>query len=101
MRILIVGVGFSKGGTSVVVKNICPILMKKHDVTILTNDKDPLDIKCNKLIQLKSKSFPISQYGYMPELRNMIKNRELDNYDVIHIFDYPQFGADYLTLKKK
>jgi len=100
MKILIVVVGLSRGGTSVVVKNICPILMQKHEVTILTNDERILEIKCNKLIQLKSKSFPIKQYGYMPELKKILKSNELNEYDVIHIFDYPQFGADYLTIKK-
>ena len=69
MRILIITSNLTKGGSPIVIKNICPILMEKHHITIMTNDQNSLDIKCNKLIQLKSTDFPFIQYKYIPELK--------------------------------
>ena len=100
MRILIITSNLTKGGSPIVIKNICPILMEKHHITIMTNDQKSLDIKCNKLIQLKSTDFPFIQYKYIPELKKIVNQNKLKEFDIIHIFDYPHFGADYLTYKK-
>jgi len=88
----------TKAGTYTVLKNVCPILMKKHEITILTNTN--IDIDCHKLIQLKSWFFPLPKYSFMPGLITLVKSGKLDDYDVIHIFEYPLFATDYLTYKK-
>jgi len=74
--------------------------MEKHHVTILTN-QGKLDLKCNELIQLNSWKFPTPKYAFMPSLRNLVNSGKLDDYDVIHIFEYPLFVADFLTFKQK
>lgn len=99
MKIIFVAVALSAGGTATVLKNVVPILMKNHEITILTNDEGNIEFDCHKLIKLKS--IPIvSKYNYMPELMKMMKNDFFDQFDIIHIFEYTNFAADYLTFKK-
>jgi glycosyltransferase involved in cell wall biosynthesis len=101
LKILLVTNGIQqKSGTYTVLKNICPKLLENHEVTILTNQGD-VDIACTKLIQLDAKLLPFPQYFYQPKLKNLLKSGVLNDYDIIHIFEYPLFAADYLTIKKK
>lgn len=88
----------NKTGTYIVLKNIIPYLMKNHQVTILTNQCD-VDIKYNKLIQLKtSKIFP--QYYFMSDLNKLLHDDFFNDFDIIHAFEYPLHVTDFLTLKK-
>lgn len=89
-----------KSGTYTVLKNICPKLLKNHEVTILTNQGD-IDIECTKLIQIDAHFFPFPQYFYQPKLKNLVKSGVLNDYDIIHTFEYPLFTTDFLTIKKK
>ena len=89
-----------KSGTYTVLKNICPKLLENHEVTILTNQGD-VDIECTKLIQLDTQPLPFPQYFYQPKLKNLVKSGILNDYDIIHAFEYPLFVTDYLTIKKK
>lgn len=89
-----------KSGTYTVLKNICPRLLENHEVTILTNQGD-VDIECTKLIQLDAQFFPFPQYFYQSKLKNLVKSGIMNDYDIIHVFEYPLFVTDYLTIKKK
>jgi len=89
-----------KTGTYTVLKNICPKLLENHEVTILTNQGD-IDVKCTKLIQLNTNFLPFPQYFYESKLKNLVKSGFMNNYDIIHAFEYPLFATDYLTIKKK
>ncbi len=101
MKLLFVTNGLhQKTGTYTVLKNICPKLLKNHEVTILTNQGD-IDVECTKLIQLHAQSFPFPQYFYESKLKSLVKSGFLDNFDIVHAFEYPLFGTDYLTIKKK
>jgi glycosyltransferase involved in cell wall biosynthesis len=89
-----------KTGTYTVLKNICPKLLQNHEVTILTN-KGNIDVECTKLIQLNTSFLPFPQYFFESKLKNLVKSGFMDNYDIIHAFEYPLFATDYLTIKKK
>lgn len=89
-----------KAGTYTVLKNICPLLMKNHEVTILTNDSGEIDIECNNLIKLKSSNVLSSIYGYTPKLPNLINIGDLNKYDIIHLFEYTAFPTDCIVFKK-
>jgi glycosyltransferase involved in cell wall biosynthesis len=100
LKLLLVTNGIQqKSGTYTVLKNICPRLLKNHEITILTNNGD-VDIPCTKLIQLDSKIIPFPEYFYQPKLKNLMKSRFFDDYDIIHLFEYPLFTTDYITIKK-
>ncbi len=101
LKILFVTNGIQqKSGTYTVLKNICPKLLKNHELTILTNQGD-VDIECTKLIQLNTHFLPFPQYFYQPKLKSLIESNFFNNFDIIHIFEYPLFATDYLTIKKK
>ena len=101
MKLLFVTNGLhQKTGTYTVLKNICPKLLKNNEVTILTNQGD-IDVECTKLIQLNAQTFPFPQYFYESKLKNLVKSGFMDNFDIIHAFEYPLFATDYLTIKKK
>ena len=101
MKLLFVTNGLhQKTGTYTVLKNICPKLLENHEITILTNQGE-IDVECTKLIQLNTMSLPFPQYFYESELRNLIKSGFMDDFDIIHAFEYPLFATDYLTINKK
>ena len=101
MKLLFVTNGLhQKTGTYTVLKNICPKLLQNHEVTILTNQGD-IDVECTKLIQLKTNFLPFPQYFYESKLKNLVKSGFMDNFDIVHAFEYPLFATDYLTIKKK
>ncbi len=101
MKLLFVTNGLhQKTGTYTVLKNICPKLLQNHEVTILTNKGD-IDVECTKLIQLNTSFLPFPQYFFESKLKNLVKSGFMDNYDIIHAFEYPLFATDYLTIKKK
>jgi glycosyltransferase involved in cell wall biosynthesis len=78
---------------------VCPLLMKNHDVTLLTSDNTTRNVKCNTLLKLDSWSFP-PKYYYMPKLKKLIKDNFFDTFDIIQIHGFSSFPADYLLLKK-
>jgi len=101
MKLLFVTNGLhQKTGTYTVLKNICPKLLQNHEVTILTNQGD-IDVECTKLIQLNAQLLPFPQYFYQSKLKNLVKSGFMNDYDIIHVFEYPLFATDYLTIKKK
>ena len=79
---------------------VCPILMKKHEVTLLTSTHATRKIDCNKIIKLDSWNFP-QKYYYMPKLRSLLKNGFFEQFDIIQIHGFSSFAADYLFFKKK
>jgi len=100
LKILITSTGIQqKAGTYTVLKNISPILTKNHDVTILTNEGN-VDIECTTLIKLKLSPFPIPSYFNLPKFKKLISDGFLDQFDIVHSFEYPIFLTDYLTKKK-
>ena len=100
LKILITSTGIhQKAGTYTVLKNISPILSKNHDVTILTNESD-VDIECTKLIKLKLSPLPIPQYFNLPKFKKLVEDGFLDQFDIIHSFEYPIFLSDYLIKQK-
>ena len=102
MKILFVVTGLNtKTGTFEVVTNVSKILLHSHEVSILTDDKFDLDIPFTKIIKLKTKNYFLSQYRFMPDLKKLLSTNEFNNYDLIHIFEYPLYITDYLTIKKK
>jgi glycosyltransferase involved in cell wall biosynthesis len=102
MKILFVATGLStKTGTYEVVSNISEILLEKHEVSLLTDTEYNLDIPFTKIIKLKIKNFKFPQYRFMPDLKKLLVSREFDQYDLVHIFEYPLYITDYLTIKKK
>lgn len=101
MKILFVTNGLhQKTGTYTVLKNICPKLLKNHEVTIITNQGD-IDVKCTKLIQLQTNFLPFPQYFYESKLKDLVKSGFMNEFDIIHAFEYPLFATDYLTINKK
>ena len=100
MKILFTSTGIhQKAGTYTVLKNISPILSKNHDVTILTNEGN-VDIECTNLIKLESSFLPFPSYFNLPEFKKLVKNNFLEQFDIIHSFEYPIFLTDYLSRKK-
>jgi len=100
LKILFTSTGIhQKAGTYTVLKNISPILSKDHDVTILTNESN-VDIECTNLIKLESSSLPFPSYFNLPEFKKLVKNGFLEQFDIIHAFEYPIFLTDYLSKKK-
>ena len=78
---------------------VCPILMKDHEVTLLTSSKATRKIQCHNIITLDSWNFP-PKYYYMPKLNSLIKNNFFEKFDIIQIHGIGSFAADYLMLKK-
>ena len=73
---------------------------EKHEVSLLTDTNSNIEIPFTKIIKLKKKNFLLSQYRYMPNLKELVHQHEFDKFDIIHIFEYPLFVTDYLTIKK-
>jgi len=101
MNILFVVTGLdTKTGTFEVVSNVSKILLKKHEVSLLTDIKSNLNIPFTKVIKLNTRDFLFPGYRFMPDLKKLLDDHEFDNYDVIHIFEYPLYVTDFLTIKK-
>jgi len=101
MKILFIVTGLTtKTGTYEVVSNISKLLLEKHEVSLLTDTEYNLDIAFTKIIKLKIKNFKFPQYRFMPDLKKLLNTKEFDQYDLIHIFEYPLYITDYLTIKK-
>ncbi len=101
MKILFVATGLgTKTGTYEVVSNVSKILLQKHEVTLLTDIKSKIEIPFTEIIKLKTKNLLVPQYRYMPNLKKLVNEHEFDKFDIIHVFEYPLFVTDYLTLKK-
>lgn len=101
MKILFVVTGlYTKTGTYEVVSNVSKILLQKHEVSLLTDIKSNMEIPFTKIIKLKTRNYLLAQYRFMPDLKKLLKSNEFDHYDVIHIFEYPLYVTDYLTIKK-
>jgi len=101
MKILFVATGLeTKTGTYEVVSNVSRILLQKHEVSLLTDTKSDIDIPFTKIIKSKTKNYFLPQYRFMPDLKKLLDNHEFDQFDVIHVFEYPIFVTDYLTIKK-
>lgn len=100
MKILFVATGLNtKTGTYEVVSNVSKILLQKHEVSLLTDEKSDIDIPFTKIFKLKTiRLFP--QYRFMIGLNKLFHNDEFNQFDIIHIFEYPVFVTDYLTIKK-
>jgi len=101
MNILFVVTGlYTKTGTYEVVSNVSKILLQKHKVTLLTDSKSNIEIPFTKIIKINTMDFLLPQYRYMPDLKKLLQNHEFDLFDIIHIFEYPLYVTDYLTLNK-
>ena len=101
MKILFVVTGlYTKTGTYEVVRNTSKILLQKHEVSLLTDVKSNIEIPFTKIIKLKTMDFLLPQYRFMPDLKKLLEDREFDQYDIIHVFDYPLHVTDYLTRKR-
>lgn len=101
MKILFVVTGLdTKTGTYEVVSNVSKILLKNHEVSLLTDTKSNIEIPFTKIIKLKTKDFLLPQYRFMPDLKKLLHDHEFDQFDVIHVFEYPIHVTDYLTIKK-
>ncbi|MGI0058013.1 MAG: glycosyltransferase family 4 protein [Nitrosarchaeum sp.] len=101
MKILFVSTGLdTKAGTYEVVSNLSKILLQKHEVSLLTDTKSNIQIPFTKIIKLKTLDFLLPQYRLMPDLRKLLHDHEFDQFDIIHIFEYPLYVTDYLTIKK-
>jgi len=101
MKILFVVTGLdTKTGTFEVIRNISKILLQNHEVSILTDNKFDLNIPFTKIIKLNTTNYLLPQYRFMPDLKKLLVSNEFDNYDLIHIFEYPLYITDYLTIKK-
>jgi len=79
---------------------VCPILMKNHEVTLLTSSKATRKIDCNKTVKLESWGFP-QNYYYMPKLKSLVKNGFFNNFNIIQIHGFSSFATDYLFYRKK
>ena len=102
MKILFVATGLStKTGTYEVISNVSKILLEKHEVSLLTDTEYDSDIPFTKITKLRIKNFKFPQYRFMPDLKKLLVAKEFDHYDIIHIFEYPLYITDYLTIKKK
>ena len=101
LKILFVVTGlYTKTGTYEVVSNVSKILLQKHEVTLLTDTKSNMEIPFTKIIKVNTKDFILPQYRFMPDLKKLLHDGEFDQYDIIHIFEYPLYVTDYLTIKK-
>jgi glycosyltransferase involved in cell wall biosynthesis len=101
MKILFIVTGlYTQTGTYEVVSNVSKILLQNHDVTLLTDTKSNIEIPFTKIIKINTKDFFLPQYRFMPDLKKLLHDHEFDNYDIIHIFEYPLYVTDYLTIKK-
>jgi len=102
MKILFVVTGLNtKTGTYEVVSNVSKILLKNHEVSLLTDIKSNVDIQFTKIFKLKISNFLFPQYRFMPGLKKLIDDQLVNNFDIIHIFEYPLHITDYLTIKKE
>jgi len=101
MKILFVVTGLdTKTGTYEVVTNVSNILLQKHEVSLLTDTKYNKDIPFTKIFKLKTKDLLLPQYRFMPNLKKLFQNGEFEQFDIIHIFEYPLYVTDYITIKK-
>jgi len=102
MKILFVATGLdTKAGTYEVISNVSKILLQNHEVTLLTDIKYNMEIPFTKIIKLKTNNFLLPQYRFMPNLNKLLQNSISNQFDIIHIFEYPIYITDYLTVKKR
>jgi len=90
----------TEAGIGVWLKNVCSILKKNHDITLLTSSFPGVKIPCNSIIELPSWKFPNSLYRYMPKLKNLLKSGFFNNFDIIHLHGFSVFATDFILKHK-
>jgi glycosyltransferase involved in cell wall biosynthesis len=91
----------TEAGIGVWLSNVCPILEKNHELTLLTSDfPGGVPIQCKNILKLQTWKFPNSLYRYMPKLKDLLSQGFFDNYDIIHLNGFTVFPT-YFILKNR
>jgi glycosyltransferase involved in cell wall biosynthesis len=90
----------TEAGIGVWLSNVCPILEKNHELTLLTSDFPGVPISCKDVLKLQTWKFPNSLYRYMPKLKDLLAEGFFDNYDIIHLNGFSVFPT-YFILKNR
>lgn len=90
----------TEAGIGVWLRNVCPILEKNHELTLLTSNFPGVSISCNDIIQLQSWKFPNSLFRYMPKLKNFLVKGFFDKFDIIHLNGFSVYST-YFILKNR
>lgn len=90
----------TEAGIGVWLSNVCPILEKNHELTLLTSDFPGVPISCTDILKLHSWKFPNPLYRYMPKLKDLLAKGFFDNYDIIHLNGFSVYST-YFILKNR
>lgn len=90
----------TEAGIGVWLKNVCSILKKNHDITLLTSSFPGVEVPCNSIIELPSWKFPNSLYRYMPKLKNLLTSGFFNNFDIIHLHGFSVYATDFILKHK-
>jgi glycosyltransferase involved in cell wall biosynthesis len=91
----------TQAGMGVWLQNVCKILEKNHEITLLTSNLPGVKIFCNNTISLDSWNFPNPLYCYMPKLKNLLKSGFFNNFDVIHLHGFSIYATDFILKHAK
>ncbi len=91
----------TEAGIGVWLSNVCSILEKKHDLTLLTSNFSGVPISCKNKLELKTWKFPNPLYRYMPKLKNLLTKGFFDNYDIIHLNGFSVFPTYFILKNRK
>lgn len=91
----------TEAGIGVWLSNVCSILEKKHDLTLLTSNFPGVPISCKDKLELKTWKFPNPLFRYMPKLKNLLTKGFFDNYDIIHLNGFSVFPTYFILKNRK
>ena len=91
----------TEGGIGTWLSYVCPILDKKHDLTLLTSDFSGVEISCTNKIQFHAWKFPHSLFRYMPKLKNLLSEGFFDKFDIIHLNGFSVYPTYFILKNRK
>ena len=88
-------------GMGVWLQEICPILEKSHELTLLKSDRHEMNISCKKNVVLHTWKFPYELYRYMPGLKKLLHDGFFNNFDIIHLNSFSVYATDFILKNRK
>ena len=88
-------------GMGVWLQEMCPILEKSHELTLLKSDRQEMNVSCKKNIVLHSRRFPNEAFRYMPDLKNLLNDGFFNNFDIIHLNSFSVYATDFILKNRK
>lgn len=86
----------TEAGIGVWLRNVCTLLKKNHEITLLTSTNVGINIPCDKIIKFPAWKFPDPLYRYMPKLKSLLKSGFFENFDIIHLHGFSHYATDFL-----